>query len=175
MSLMIDDLRADGFSGFIPLKSFLKDAVIGDRPDVEGVYAIVRESAARPAFREDVHRNPRPKIYSAAEAEARWVDGAQTLYLGKGPLRKLSKGRRQGLAQRLHELRAHGYDGSANHYGGKLLWQIDDMDSLIVAWKVLPAGAADANETALIHRFMKMDSLRRAPYANISKKRSRCI
>ena len=172
MSFMIDDLRADGFGGFLQLKSFLKVAVAGNGPDVEGVYAIVRESAARPAFKEDAHRKPRPKIYSAAEAEARWVEGAQTLYLGKGPLRKLSKVRRQGLAQRLHELRAHGYDGAANHYGGKLLWQIDDMDSLIVAWKVLPAGAADASETALIHRFMNKDSLHRAPYANISKKRS---
>lgn len=170
MSFTIDDLQADGFVGFVPLRAFEKPFVMGDGPDVEGVYAVLRESAVRPIFREDTHRRPRSKVYTAAQAEAEWVDGSQTLYIGKGPLRKPRNGRRQGLAQRIKEMRAHGHDGGANHYGGKLLWQIEDTDSLLIAWKVLLEGTADVVETELIQRFMAQDESGRTPYANISTK-----
>ena len=170
MPFTIDDLQADGFVGFVPLAAFEKPFVMGDGPDVEGVYVVLRESAVRPTFREDTHRKPRSKIYTAAQAEAEWVDGSQMLYVGKGPLRKPRRGRRQGLAQRINEMRAHGHDGGANHYGGKLLWQIEDTDSLLIAWKVLIEGTADDVETALIRRFMDQAESGRTPYANISAK-----
>ena len=76
----------------------------------------------------------------------------------------------RGLAQRIKEMRAHGHDGGANHYGGKLLWQIEDAGSLLIAWKVLLEGTTDAVETALIRRFMDQNESGRTPYANISTK-----
>lgn len=172
MSFTIDDLKSAGFVGFVPLRSFLKPMVMGQAADAEGVYVVARESLVRPTFLEDIHRKPRPKIYTAAEAEAEWIEGSQTLYIGKGPLRKPRGSRRQGVAQRINEMRAHGHSGGANHYGGKLIWQIDDPDSLLIAWKVLLDGTADAAESALIHAFMDLDEFGRAPYANISKKGS---
>ena len=76
----------------------------------------------------------------------------------------------RGLAQRIKEMRAHGHDGGANHYGGKLLWQIEDAGSLLIAWKVLLEGTADVVETSLIQRFMDQAESGRTPYANISAK-----
>jgi hypothetical protein len=170
MSFMIDELKADGFIGFVPLRSFQKVSILREGLDAEGVYAVVRESVMRPVFLEDTHPKPRPKIYTAGDAEARWINGAQILYFGKGPLRKPRHGRRQGLAQRIHEMRAHGYAGAANHYGGKLLWQVEDRGTLLVAWKVVADGAADATETALIKRFMATDDSHRTPFANVNQK-----
>ncbi|MCU1509499.1 MAG: hypothetical protein JWQ12_1764 [Glaciihabitans sp.] len=162
----IESLREYGFVGFVPLKDWDEFQVIGlTQSDIEGVYVVVRESTDVPKFRDEDHRKPRPKRWSAEDAADRWVSGVQVLYFGKGPLRSSKAKRRQGLARRVRELQKHGYRGGANHYGGKLLWQIDDIDSLLIAWKPLAEGESAAIESGLIRGFERV--MGRQPYANI--------
>ncbi|MHA6668553.1 hypothetical protein ACX3O0_06740 [Homoserinimonas sp. A447] len=165
MPYSISDLRRFGFVGFVPLSTWTKSDVIGTGDDVEGIYAIVRESTATPTFTDDVRPVPHRLARTAAEATELWVENCQLLYFGKAPLRKPSKsGKRKGLAQRIDEYRRHGLAGGSNHHGGKLIWQVDDVESLLVAWKAVPEGEANLIESALILGFM--ETMNRAPYAN---------
>jgi hypothetical protein len=166
LAYSISDLRRYGFVGFVPLKDWDKSHVLdANKLDVEGVYVVVRESTETPMFLGENHRKPRPKRWSVQDAEGRWVTGVQVLYFGKGPLRSLNAKRRLGLAGRIRELQKHGYEGGANHYGGKLLWQVQDADSLLIAWKVLGEGASASVESGLIRGFEEV--MGQQPYANI--------
>jgi hypothetical protein len=162
----IESLRAYGFEGFVPLEHWDESlALDGNGSDVEGVYVVVRESTLVPTFLEEDHRKPRPRLWSADAAASRWVPRVQVLYFGKGPLRSSKAKRRHGLARRVSELQKHGYRGGANHYGGKLLWQIDDADALLIAWKPLAQGESAAIESGLIRGFDRI--MGRQPFANV--------
>lgn len=166
MTYSIADLSEYGFVGFVPLKDWDESQIIGiTQSDVEGVYVVVRESMEVPTFLDEDHRKPRPKRWSAEAAADRWVPGVQVLYFGKGPLRCSKAKRRKGLARRVGELQRHGYGGGANHYGGKLLWQIDDADALLIAWKPLHEGESAAIESGLIRGFDRI--MGRQPFANV--------
>ena len=162
----IKNLREYGFVGFVPLEDW-DESQVSDitQPDVEGVYVVVREATDVPAFLDEDHRKPRSKRWSAEAAANRWVLGVQVLYFGKGPLRSSKAKRRKGLARRVGELQRHGYRGGANHYGGKLLWQIDDAGALLIAWKPLAEGESATIESGLIRGFDRI--MGREPYANV--------
>lgn len=162
----IASLSAYGFMGFVPLRDWDESLTRGStKSDVEGVYVVVRESTLVPTFLDEDHRKPRPKRWSAEAAADRWVPGVQVLYFGKGPLRSSKSKRQQGLARRVSELQKHGYKGGANHYGGELLWQIDDADALLIAWKPLAQGESAAIESGLIRGFDRI--MGRQPFANV--------
>ena len=170
MAYSIDDLRNFGFVGFAPFRTWAKGMIIKPgEPDAEGVYAIVRESMARPMFTEEDHSKPRVTIRTAVEAAEHWVPGVQVLYFGKGPLRRATSRKRDGLVQRIYEFQQHGYAGGANHYGGKLVWQIGDADQLLIAWKLLPEGTSEAVESGLILGFKETRGIQ--PYANVGPPR----
>ena len=161
MGYSIADLKGYGFIGFVPFRTWTKRLVLDvDGRDSEGVYVIARESVELPAFIEERHHKPRPIVRTAQEAAARWVDGEQVLYFGKAPLRKRPK----GLANRLAEYHAHGFGSGAQHYGGKLIWQLANTDELIVGWKGLGAGESAAIESGLIKGFALLHGVQ--PYAN---------
>lgn len=166
MKYSVKGLREYGFVGFVPLKDWDESQVIGiTHSDVEGVYVVVREATEAPKFLDEDHRKPRPKRWSAEAAAERWVPEVHVLYFGKGPLRSSAGKRRTGLARRIGELQRHGFRGGANHYGGKLLWQIDDADALLIAWKSLAEGESAATESGLIRGFERI--IGRQPFANV--------
>jgi hypothetical protein len=85
------------------------------------------------------------------------VSGVQTLYLGDAA----------SLRDRVGELvkfsRARGE--SVRHYGGRLLWQVRDCQSLLVAWKVEPYSTA--LEYDLLEEFI--EAHKRLPFANLKR------
>jgi hypothetical protein len=152
MAYSIVDLRSFGFRGFETLRTWNKKQVLDTHhQDVEGIYVVARESV--PTFMGDDHHRTRPRVWTANEAAERWVCGVQTLYFGKGPLRAPRRSTRKGLANRVAELQAHGYGNGSQHYGGKLLWQIDGKDDFLVGWKVLHEGQSAQIESGLIRGF----------------------
>ena len=166
MSYSIEDLQRFGFQGFDLMKAWDKNQILGlHTKDIEGVYVIARHSISTPEFTQEIHHKPRPRVWSPAEAGQRWVEGVQTLYFGKGPLRRPdSRGYRKGLANRIEEFRAHGFGRGASHYGGKLVWQLKDSDDLLLGWKSLREEESDQVESGLILGFRHL--LGHQPYAN---------
>jgi hypothetical protein len=62
--------------------------------------------------------------------DANWVPGASVVYIGKAKHGRLRK--------RLEEFVRFGRGGKDRHWGGRLIWQLDKSEELLVAWRVLP-------------------------------------
>jgi hypothetical protein len=154
----IADLRRRGFVGFVPVAQL--DDEPPQVPQPSGVYAVVRGATAAPRFLERSGagwwkgKDPTVPVTRLA---AEWVTGVQTLYLGDA----------KSLHERVGELvefsRAHGE--SVRHWGGRLLWQLERCQALLVAWKVEPYSGA--LEYDLLEEFI--EAYGRLPFANLKR------
>lgn len=85
--------------------------------------------------------------------ESEWIEDADVLYLGKaGPG---STGNR-GLRKRIQEFADFGRGKPVGHWGGRLLWQLAESPSLIIAWKELSAADVDSAEAAYQAEFVRL-------------------
>jgi hypothetical protein len=150
------DLRRRGFVGFVPVAELGEGPM--QVPTPTGVYAIIREATGATCFLEhgdggswkgkDLH-------VGLDRLAAEWVPGVQTLYVGfAGSLRE-----RVGLLVQFSRARGE----KVMHWGGRLLWQVDGYQSLLVAWKEDPE-AGDL-EDDLLAEFST--AYGRLPFANL--------
>jgi hypothetical protein len=93
--------------------------------------------------------------------EKQWIDKAAVIYIGKA-----GGGRSNAqLQQRLWAYMRFGGGEPVGHWGGRLIWQLEDCLDLVVCWK--PSGAQDAAqlESELIRAFVADHGAR--PFANL--------
>lgn len=162
MPVLRADLEALGFTGFVPFVGLPTSSV----PEAPGVYAVVRTTASKPAFR-SVSPAGRFKGRDPSTATdallAKWVQGAEVLYIGKATG---GIGGRRGLRKRLDEYRRHGAGDAVGHWGGRYVWQLEDSDQLLVAWLETLARDPGEVESELITAFRSgTGSL---PFANLN-------
>jgi hypothetical protein len=146
-------LEASGFEGFLPLVGLDPRSV----PCEHGIYVVLR---ARDGPHVIVSENPVVRgnvTYSVAELEGLWISETPVLYIGKAA-------GAAGLRDRLQPFSRK----SRSHSGGRSLWQLQEADSLLVAWIKTPGEQADAVETAWINAFKRSHANRR-PFANRAK------
>ena len=162
MDWSVPGLRRLGFEGFV---SFPEVAALVD--DGPGVYVIVRTSTANPAFTSVTvggSLKGRDSSYPLATVEANWISGEAVLYIGKADVRKST---RNGLAKRLDEYRRFGLGEKVLHGGGRLVWQLADNQTLLVAWRGTPSdNRAERVKDLLLLDFME-DHGGRMPFANM--------
>jgi hypothetical protein len=156
------DLQRAGFKGFVSVAKLRADS-LHDVPRDEGIYAVVGDGSpprflkASPAGR---FKGQDPTVPTSL-LRAKWVDGAELLYVGKAP--RGASGHR-GLAARLAELIAFGFGRPVGHWGGRYLWQLAGSRELEVAWL---ATATPVNlENQILTSFRA--SFGRYPFANIA-------
>jgi hypothetical protein len=152
-------LKAEGFQGWITFAE-IRSARAGQVPNAPGIYIFLRESEEVPRY---LAANPggrfkgRDPTVVAAVIEARWVDGAHVIYVGKADL----------LRRRLRQFADFGAGKPVGHWGGRYIWQLEDSDDLIVAWRETPDKSPRDEELDLLARFRKIHS-GRPPFANIA-------
>ena len=62
---------------------------------------------------------------SIEELRANWVDDTCVLYIGKAT----------SLKKRLSQYMSFGRGSNVGHWGGRLIWQLADVDEMLVCWK----------------------------------------
>lgn len=112
-----EDLRRRGFEGFNPVERLDGPRPL-ELPDESGVDAVVRIASGPPAFLERSGagrwKGKDPTV-PLERLRREWVDGAQTLYIGKAAC----------LRERVGLLLDFGRGDDVMHYGGRLLWQVE--------------------------------------------------
>lgn len=158
-------LRADGFAWFRPLARLEINRV----PQAPGIFAVLKPEGFEPRFlaksTAGVFKKKDPSLREAALA-AEWIDDADVLYLGKaGPG---SKGNR-GLRRQIQEFVDFGKGKPPGHWDGRLIWQLADSQSLVIAWKELPAAEVNPAEAKYHADFRELYG--RLPFANLVQAR----
>ncbi|MER7723871.1 hypothetical protein [Streptomyces sp. NPDC096323] len=152
-----------GFRGFVPF-SRLRDSKV---PGEAGIYVVLHPSTVTPTF---LSRSPagylkgRDPSVAVDVLEAAWVEGATIVYVGKA---SAGKDGRRGLRKRLDEYRRHGAGQAVGHWGGRYIWQLEDSDNLLVAWRATPEQDPGNAEAGLIAEFIERHKAR--PFANRNK------
>ncbi|MDO5754207.1 hypothetical protein, partial [Arthrobacter sp.] len=157
----IEGLRAQGFEGFIRIC----DLTLQDIPPEPGIYAVVWDGDGLPPVAEmsvgGWFKKKNPSV-SRAKAMSRLIPGVQLLYLGKAGLG--SKANR-GLRKRVGEYLRFGQGEPIGHWGGRLIWQIQDPSQLRIGWKIIDD--ADPEHVEKAHLLAFKEEFGQLPYANL--------
>ena len=159
-------LKDDGFSGFRPIEALEINRI----PQHQGIFAVLRPAGFEPRFlaksTAGVFKKKNPSLANA-ELSAAWVADAEVLFIGKaGPG---SKGKR-GLRRQIQEFVDFGKGKPPGHWDGRLIWQLAEAGSLLVAWKELPAEAL--NEAQANYHAQFQDHYGCLPFANLVRARA---
>jgi len=152
------DMRQQGFRGFVSVGDLRAGRLSAVTPE-SGVYLAIRPDAWEPKFLEE---NPGYRFKRKDPTKSRewlkqqWVPGAPILYVGKTD---------RTLQTRIGEFLRFGEGKAAPHWGGRLLWQLDHSDTLLIGWR--PSDRARAEEKELIRKLEAR--YRKLPFANIQR------
>ncbi|QCB96184.1 hypothetical protein E5206_03965 [Arthrobacter sp. PAMC25564] len=159
-------LTADGFAGF---RSFA-ELELTEIPQAPGIYAVLIPEGVVPRFLATSaggrFKGKDPSLPGPV-LSAEWVDGAEVLYIGKAGAGKTGK---RGLRKRIQEFADFGRGAPVGHWGGRLIWQLAESQSLVIAWKVLPGSEVDAAEARCHAKFIQRHD--RLPFANLVRART---
>ena len=166
MQLNKKALKDDGFTGFRPIATLEINRI----PQHQGIFAVLRPAGFEPQFlaksTAGVFKKKNPSL-SQAELAAEWVADADVLFIGKAS--PGSKGNR-GLRRQIQEFVDFGKGKPPGHWDGRLIWQLAEAGSLLVAWKELPAEAL--NEAQANYHAQFQDHYGCLPFANLVRARA---
>lgn len=134
MNQVIEDLKADGFSGFVSVADLRKS--YSAIPEEMGVYVVLRLSEDEPQFVEKgtggFFKGKDPNV-PISELQEKWLENCPILYIGKagGPDSGAT------LRERIKQYIKFGQGKDIGHQGGRYIWQLADAADLIFAWKPL--------------------------------------
>lgn len=155
----LSGLRALGFYGFRPVAD-LRSAALHTVPAAPGVYLVVRPRMSAPRFRKvgtgGYYKGKCPNV-PIATLHREWIEGALVLYVGQTCTT---------LRKRIGAMIRFGKGASVPHWGGRLVWQLEDAAELQFCWKkVLERPPRDV-EKELLATFKSCYGGRR-PFANL--------
>lgn len=147
-------LGVSGFEGWVTFGEVARQ--LDQLPSTGGVY-IVFSVGGEPSF---LAANPggrfkgRDPSISKDALWANWVAGAEVVYIGKA----------DNLRRRLREYTRFGEGAPIGHWGGRLIWQLEDSAELLVAWRETPGLVPREVETEMIAAFR--EAFGKPPFAN---------
>lgn len=159
----IETIKDAGFGGFRSFAQLMRSGC-AEVPDVSGIYMVVRDPTALPVFSSKSkggHFKGKDPTVELTILERNWVCGAAVLYIGQAG----GRGSSSTLRKRLKRYLRFGAGQPVGHWGGRLIWQLEDVDSLLFCWR--PAVGVDARELEreLIQEFANNFGTR--PFANL--------
>lgn len=150
------------FTGYFPIEQLRKNIQL--IPDQPGVYVLITPNPSQKRFLEKgsggYFKGKEPNI-SLFALEKEWVQGAEIVYIGKAG----GSSSKSTLRKRLKQYFDFGAGKVVGHYGGRLVWQLAESESLIVAWLPCLNIESSTLESNLINEFKNAWGQR--PFANL--------
>lgn len=165
----IEEIEKAGFIGFTKMSElFLGTKGI---PKIKGVYFVLYLDEKPPTF---LSNGAGPKLYkkktnpnvSLAELKSNWVENTIVVYIGKAGGTFQGKESKETLRSRLQTYFSFGKGKDVSHFGGRLIWQLENYKDLIVCWQPTLDNEPAVIETNLIAEFKKKYNQQR-PFANL--------
>jgi hypothetical protein len=154
------DLKATGFVGWRTWNE-LRGNGFAAVPRTPAVYVLFRAEATKPAF---LAKSPggrfkgRDPTVSVSTLAEKWVPGAHIVYIGKAKVAN----------RRLKQFARFGAGEPVGHWGGRLIWQLVDVASVLVAWHSITwSETAREYEKRLIAHFEEIHG-GSMPFANLT-------
>jgi len=159
----LDAIRGAGFLGFTTVRE-LQATRCREVPQEPGVYLILRTPAHVCSFSPSScggrFKGKDPTV-PISRLHEHWIAAAIIIYIGKA-----GGGRSNAvLRRRLWDYMRFGAGEPVGHWGGRLIWQLDNCRDLIVCWKPSRNEDAASIESDLIGSFTA--SYGRRPFANL--------
>ena len=151
----VHELRASGFSGFQPLGSLDTNMA----PRASGVYVVVADPVQPPRFMSASvggHFKQKDPTVPESVLRSKWIDECSVLYIGKAT----------SIRSRLRQYRDSGLGKPVGHWGGRLIWQLENHAELLVCWR------ATSEEPRKVEELMLSAFERefgRLPFANLTR------
>ena len=123
----IEEIHNAGFVGFKTVAE-MKNGGCRELPIAGGVYMIIRPYTEKPQFLQigsGGHFKDKDPNVSIEELRFNWVDNTCVLYIWKAT----------SIKKRLSQYMSFGRGSKAGHWGGRLIWQLADVDEMLVCWK----------------------------------------
>lgn len=161
-----------GFEGFKPVSELMDSVDVV--PDRKGIYMVLRVATAVPVFVEKgtggFFKGKNPNV-AVQKLEKNWIEGEPVLYIGKAGGTKKKKDitvsvSKATLQSRVAQYMRFGQGESIGHWGGRLIWQLEDAKDLVVCWKVLEKEEPREEEKKMIQEFKEQHDGKR-PFANL--------
>jgi hypothetical protein len=147
-------LELGGFGGWITFAELVDR--LDELSSTGGVYLVYREDG-QPRFQASDpggrFKGRDPSIPDES-LRANWVDDADVVYIGKA----------DNLRRRLREFARFGEGVPIGHWGGRLIWQLEGSDKLLVAWRETSGRVPREVEAELIAAFKT--TWGKPPFAN---------
>ena len=150
----MDGLRAGGFSGFQPLFNLDTKTVTTEG----GVYVVLADPIERPRFMPASvggHFKQKDPTVHESVLQSKWINECSVVYIGKA----------SSIRSRLRQYRDFGQGRPVGHWGGRLIWQLENHAELLVCWR------ATTEEPRRVEELMLAtfeQDFGRLPFANLS-------
>ncbi len=154
----LNRLRDRGFEGFVSVANLRTNHTV--IPDASGVYFLLRPDSSRPVFLKKGtggwFKGKNPNVF-IGKLTREWVEGALVIYIGcTGNLKKRIK----------DQLLPFGQGIPVGHWGGRLVWQLEGAEQLLVCWKVTRGDDQEKIKQECLNQF-KLKYSGKRPFANL--------
>jgi hypothetical protein len=157
-------MQKNGFEGFKTIRELDNNRNL--MPAVRGVYILSRPSVHPPRFVDPgsggFFKGNDPNVRTN-ELQENWVPNTITVYIGKAG----SPTGEATLRTRLSQYWSFGQGKRTGHRGGRYVWQLADVQDLVVCWKKTPDEDPREVEADLISQFVEEHG--RMPFANLRR------
>ena len=156
----LEELIANGFEGFVPVWKIRCD--ISAVPQINGVYVLFRTGKTSLRFLETGNggyfrgRNPNVCVDIL---QSNIVPESNIMYIGKAKKTTCSD-----LRKRVWAMLRFGTGHKSSHRGGRYVWQLEDAEQLLIAWKEID-GDAEAYEKSILIAYKAKHG--KYPFANL--------
>ncbi len=151
----VHELRASGFSGFRPLASLDTDTA----PKEGGVYVVVADPIQPPRFMPvsvGGHFKRKDPTVHESVLRSKWIEECSVVYIGKAT----------SIRSRLRQYRDFGLGKPVGHWGGRLIWQLENHAELLVCWRATNEEPRQVEESLLAAFEQEFGQL---PFANLRR------
>lgn len=159
----LEIIESWGFEGFLPVSKLKLAKYLNTVPRRPGVILVLNPTLKKPNWLSKSvggHYEDKDPTVTSECLDKNWVDRATILYVGQTGQ---TRGEDRTLHKRISELIQFGSGKPIGHRGGRLIWQLDNHNELVICWLV-DRNPAEVKKEIISEFKFNHDSL---PFANL--------